>query len=103
MELLELLAQAPTTSKPSQLTTTHSRAERKFERPPSVDPHNPNNNYILDGRIRITPVAHFHWDDGHGVWVGWGERWNRLSKTWSEPQWFVCREFECEGNNLTEI
>jgi hypothetical protein len=67
------------------------------------DRHAPSYNYILDGRIRITPVGRFHWDEPHKVWVGFGERWNRFAKTWGEPQWFVCREFECEGNNLTEL
>lgn len=84
------------------LSTLPSRT-RYFVRPERAEPHDQNFNYIVDGRIRVTPIEPWHWDDRLRMWVGYGERWNRFSRTWSEPMLFHCLEFECEGNTMSQV
>jgi hypothetical protein len=76
---------------------------RHFNRPKRFDPHNENFNWILDKRFRVTPLRPWQWNEGIKRWVGFGELWNRHSKTWGEMRLFHCREFECENNSMSTI
>jgi len=67
------------------------------------DTHNANFNVIMDGRIRATPVGNWHWNEERKLWVVWAHKWNRFSKTWSEPQLMHCKEFESEINKMSWI
>jgi len=73
---------------------------------PEQDYHNQRRgapNLILDNRIRVTKVGRWQWNEAIKQWIGYGERWNRFSKTWSEPRLFHCSDFECEGNTMSQL
>ena len=60
-------------------------------------------NIILDGRIRVTKIGRWQWNEATRAWCGYGEQWNRFSKTWSEPRLFHVKDWECEGNTMSQI
>jgi hypothetical protein len=88
-------------SDPSSRIARLSR-ERFFE--PIVRPakyrHNGNFNYILDDRIRVTPIGRHHWNERLRLWWGFGEVWNRRSRTWSEPRLLHYRVLETEEDHV---
>lgn len=57
-------------------------------------------NLILDKNIRIEPKGPAHYSEEHRLWVIWGYRWNRRSRSWSELQLFHCRGFELEDEPI---